>query len=69
MHICYCMLPFQNYVDPKNPNHSKLEAENLIQLADSDDDGKLSLSEVMDNAELFMGSKVVDTGRSFHDEF
>ena len=60
---------FQTYVDPQNPNHARLEAENLISLADEDHNGKLSLSEVLDNAELFLGSKVVDTGRSFHDEF
>jgi len=59
----------KNYVDPKNPSHATLEAKNLIQLADTDRDGQLSLSEVLDNIDLFLGSKMVNTGRSFHDEF
>lgn len=57
------------YVDPHNANVARLEAENLINLADQDADGRLSLSEVLENAELFLGSKVVDTDRNFHDEF
>lgn len=57
------------YVDPHNSNHAKLEAENLIHLADQDSDGLLSLEEVLENAELFLGSKMVDTSRNFHDEF
>ncbi len=56
-------------MDPQNPSHSRLEAENLISMADEDNDDKLSLDEVLDNAELFLGSKMVDTGRNFHDEF
>lgn len=59
----------KNYVDPKNPSHALLEAKNLIQLADTDRDGRLSLTEVLDNTDLFLGSKMVNTGRSFHDEF
>jgi len=59
----------QLYVDPHNENHAHLEADNLIQLADLNSDGKLSIDEVLDNAELFLGSKMVDTGRNFHDEF
>lgn len=59
----------QSYVDPKNTNHAKLEAENLIGLADGDRNNKLSIEEILENMELFLGSKVVDTGRSFHDEF
>ena len=60
---------FQFYVDPRNPNHAMLEARNLIQLADNDKDNKLSLKEVLGNMELFLGSKMVDIRRSFHDEF
>jgi calcium-binding protein len=60
---------FQLYVDPDNENHAHLEADNLIQLADQNSDGKLSINEVLENAELFLGSKMVDTGRNFHDEF
>lgn len=57
------------YVDPHNSNHAKLEAENLIRLADLDGNGQLSLNEVLENAELFLGSKMVDASRNFHDEF
>lgn len=57
------------YVDPHNSNHAKLEAENLIRLADMDGNGELSINEVLENAELFLGSKMVDASRNFHDEF
>jgi hypothetical protein len=60
---------FQNYVDPQNPNHAKIEARNLIELGDTNHDGKLSFTEVLDNVDLFLGSKMVNTGQSFHDEF
>ena len=57
------------YVDPHNENHAHLEADNLIQLADQNGDSKLTIDEVLENAELFLGSKMIDTGRNFHDEF
>ena len=60
---------FQTYVDPQNPSHAQQEARNLIQLADTNKDGKLALKEVLENTELFLGSKMVNTGKSFHDEF
>lgn len=56
-------------MDPDNTNHAQLEAGNLIQLADDDHDGRLSIQEVLDNSELFFGSKVVNAGGNFHDEF
>ncbi len=59
----------QTYVDPSNPNHASLEAKNLIALADTNNDAKLSITEVLENMDLFLGSKMVDTGRNFHDEF
>ena len=52
-----------------NANHASLEADTLIQLADDNTDGRLSLEEVLDNAELFFGSKAVNAGGNFHDEF
>lgn len=57
------------YVDPKNPNHAKGEARNLIDLVDSDKDGALSLEEVLAGKEIILGSKMVHTGQSLHDEF
>ncbi|EEB12855.1 45 kDa calcium-binding protein precursor, putative [Pediculus humanus corporis] len=56
------------YIDPKNPRHAKEEAETLISLADIDKDGRLSLNEIFNKIDLFLGSKMIDTGRSFHDE-
>ena len=57
------------YVDPKNPNHARAEARNLIELVDSDKDGALSLDEVIAGKDIILGSKMVDTGQSLHDEF
>ncbi|XP_057318089.1 45 kDa calcium-binding protein isoform X1 [Microplitis mediator] len=57
------------YIDPKNPRHAIQEAQHLMDLADIDHNKKLSLSEVLSKTDLFLGSKMVDTERSFHDEF
>lgn len=57
------------YIDPKNPRHSKEEASSLVVLADTNHDGRLSLSEILAKMDLFLGSKMVDTARAFHDEF
>ncbi|XP_064642938.1 45 kDa calcium-binding protein-like [Lineus longissimus] len=57
------------YVDPKNPNHAKQEAKNLINLADTDKDLHLSLKEILENKDLFIGSKMCNAGKNFHDEF
>ncbi|KAE8740577.1 hypothetical protein FOCC_FOCC013911 [Frankliniella occidentalis] len=57
------------YIDPINPRHAREEAETLIALADVNHDGALSLLEVINKMDLFLGSKMVDTAKSFHDEF
>ncbi|XP_035214389.1 45 kDa calcium-binding protein-like isoform X2 [Stegodyphus dumicola] len=57
------------YNDPENPVHSKMEAKKLIKLADVNKDQLLSLEEVLAKKDSFLGSKMVDTARSFHDEF
>jgi hypothetical protein len=59
----------QAYVDPKNPNHAKQEAKNLIELADTNKDLHLSLKEILENKDLFLGSKMCNAGKNFHDEF
>lgn len=59
----------QMYIDPKNPRHGREEADTLVILADTDHDGRLSLPEIFKKMDLFLGSKMVDTARSFHDEF
>lgn len=57
------------YIDPKNPRHAREEAETLLMLSDTNHDGSLSLREIFNKMDLFLGSKMVDTARSFHDEF
>ncbi|OXU27859.1 hypothetical protein TSAR_005499 [Trichomalopsis sarcophagae] len=57
------------YIDPRNPRHAIQEARHLIDLSDVDQDGKLKLSEILSKTDLFLGSKMVDTEGSFHDEF
>ncbi|XP_033321825.1 stromal cell derived factor mayday [Megalopta genalis] len=57
------------YIDPRNPRHAIQEAQHLISLSDTNLDGKLNLSEILSKMELFLGSKMVDTEGSFHDEF
>lgn len=58
-----------HYVAPQSPRHSEHEAEALVALADNDQDGSLSLDEILAHPNLFLKSKMVDTARSFHDEF
>ncbi|XP_076481842.1 stromal cell derived factor mayday isoform X2 [Bombus vancouverensis nearcticus] len=57
------------YVDPRNPRHAIQEAQYLIGLSDTNLDEKLNLFEILSKIDLFLGSKMVDTERSFHDEF
>ncbi|XP_063231038.1 45 kDa calcium-binding protein isoform X10 [Bacillus rossius redtenbacheri] len=57
------------YMDPKNPRHAREEARSLLALADTDSDARLSLPEILSKTDLFLASKMVDTARSFHDEF
>lgn len=58
-----------HYVAPQSPRHSEHEAEALLALADNNHDGMLSLDEILAHPDLFLKSKMVDTARSFHDEF
>ncbi|XP_034943266.1 45 kDa calcium-binding protein isoform X2 [Chelonus insularis] len=57
------------YIDPRNPHHAIREAQHLIEVADINQNNKLSLSEILSKADLFLESKMVDTEKSFHDEF
>lgn len=57
------------YVAPQSPRHSEHEAEALLALADTDHDNALTLYEMLAHPDLFLRSKMVDTARSFHDEF
>ncbi|KAF4527488.1 hypothetical protein B566_EDAN014542 [Ephemera danica] len=57
------------YIDPRNPRHARDEAETLVVLSDKDKDGNLSLAEILNKMDLFLGSKMVNAAKSFHDEF
>ncbi|XP_063987372.1 45 kDa calcium-binding protein [Diachasmimorpha longicaudata] len=57
------------YIDPRNPRHAIQEAQHLIEVSDINHDRMLSLSEVLSKMDLFLDSKMVDTEKSFHDEF
>ena len=59
----------QFYVHPLSAAHAQREALALIELADIDSDGRLSLHEVLNNPELFLTSEAVRVARKFHDEF
>ncbi|XP_050302095.1 45 kDa calcium-binding protein isoform X2 [Anthonomus grandis grandis] len=58
-----------HYVAPQSPRHAEHEAEALLSLADIDRDNALTLDEILARPDLFIKSKMVDTARSFHDEF
>ncbi|OWA53428.1 putative 45 kDa calcium-binding protein [Hypsibius exemplaris] len=57
------------FLDPRNHIHAKTEAEELIDAADDNDDGRLSLEEVMKHKDLFEQSKLMDVGETFHNDF
>ncbi|KAG7153852.1 45 kDa calcium-binding protein-like [Homarus americanus] len=57
------------YIDPRNIHHAEKEAVNLLSAADTNQDGVLTLVEVLAQREMFMRSKMVDAAKSFHDEF
>ncbi|CAN7986792.1 unnamed protein product [Ixodes hexagonus] len=57
------------YNDPENPVHARSEARELVAQADTNGDNKLSLDEVLDKKDIFLGSKMVNTARNIHDEF
>ncbi|XP_062622272.1 45 kDa calcium-binding protein-like [Saccostrea cucullata] len=58
-----------DYMNPRNPQQSKQEANNLVSLMDDDKDGKLSLKEIKNHKDVFISSKIVNVKRVLHDEF
>ncbi|XP_050082019.1 45 kDa calcium-binding protein [Anopheles aquasalis] len=58
-----------SYVDPRHPRYAIQEASTLFSLADANNDKKLSMNEILAKSAIFMSSKMVHTGESFHDEF
>jgi Ca2+-binding EF-hand superfamily protein len=57
------------FLDPHNHIHAKTEAGELIDAADDNDDGRLSLEEVIKHKDLFEQSKLMDVGETFHNDF
>ncbi|KAK2705068.1 hypothetical protein QYM36_017192 [Artemia franciscana] len=56
------------YLDPRNPRRSKLDAMNLLQLADNNKDSMLDTSELLKHGKSFLDSKMVDAAKVFHEE-
>ncbi|XP_014665653.1 PREDICTED: reticulocalbin-2-like [Priapulus caudatus] len=52
---------------PNNEEMARDEAEHLISSADDDGDGRLSISEILDHQDMFVGSRSSISGH--HDEF
>ncbi|XP_066913323.1 calumenin-B-like [Clytia hemisphaerica] len=54
---------------PKFFDQAELEAKELIRIADDDQDGKLTVKEIVHNHFVFVGSKATISGTMLHDEF
>ncbi|XP_070561049.1 45 kDa calcium-binding protein-like [Ptychodera flava] len=57
------------YMDPKSLHNAESEARHLLGVADLNEDGQLSLKEVLVNYDFFVGSKMFNYAKSVHDEF
>ncbi|XP_055886146.1 reticulocalbin-2-like [Biomphalaria glabrata] len=51
---------------PDNEDVAKEEAEHLLNMCDLDRDGKLSIEEIVNKEEEFIGSSATDYGRTLH---
>lgn len=56
------------YVDPRSGDNALREARNLISAADHDRDGHVSLSEILENHDLILGSALFNTRNVLHEE-
>ncbi|GAU91867.1 hypothetical protein RvY_04044 [Ramazzottius varieornatus] len=54
------------FLDPRNHIHARADAEELIDAADGDADGRLSFSEAVKHFSLFEKSKLMDVEDVFH---
>ncbi|KRZ30565.1 Calumenin [Trichinella pseudospiralis] len=52
----------KEWLMPTNFDHAEAESRHLIHIADDDSDGKLSVKEILDHYETFVGSQVTDYG-------
>ncbi|CAH1240205.1 SDF4 [Branchiostoma lanceolatum] len=57
------------YMDPRSDQQALNEARQMIRVADANDDGKLSLAEILDNCQFFIGSKMANYAKVVHEEF
>lgn len=57
------------FVDPRNTRYAIQEAATLFSLADTNNDKKLTLQEMLDKTDLFMTSKMISLIENFHNEF
>lgn len=55
-----------NWLLPGNDEIAEQEAEHLLANGDTDNDGKLSIQEIVDHHELFVGSEATDYGEHLH---
>lgn len=56
------------YVSPLNKASAHKEARQLIGFGDDDDDGQLSLLELLRNSSFYTGTKLYDYARNVHDD-
>ena len=59
---------YQAYVNPLNKAMPHQEARQLIGFGDDNEDGVLSLEELLDNSEYFTGSKLYNYAKNIHDD-
>ncbi|XP_070508007.1 45 kDa calcium-binding protein [Chironomus tepperi] len=57
------------FVDPRNSRYAIQEAAMLISLSDNNKDKKLTIDEMINKQDLFMGSKFISLIENFHNEF
>lgn len=57
------------YLDPLSRTMAGQEARQLIGFGDFNEDGKLTLKEILENSEFYTGSKLYNYAQSIHEEF
>ncbi|XP_029848832.2 reticulocalbin-2 [Ixodes scapularis] len=55
-----------NWLLPGNEEIAEQEADHLLENGDTDKDGKLSIREIVDHHDLFVGSEATDYGEHLH---
>lgn len=61
----------RDWILPENFDHARAESKHLIYETDDNKDGKLSVQEILDHYDLFVGSQATDFGEALtrHEEF